>query len=31
MHFESIAEKHVLSLLDFERKNKAGKGSPLVA
>jgi len=22
MHFESIAEKHVLSLLDFERKNK---------
>ena len=22
MHFESIAEKHVLSLLDFEHKNK---------
>ena len=23
MHFESIAEKHVLSLLEFERSNKA--------
>jgi len=23
MHFESVAEKHVLSLLEFERSNKA--------